>query len=226
VREKDCTATLEHRKGTMIRSLLVVSVAFLTSAHAHENLDITLAHGSKSELQTKAQLQGLLTHYDCANWVFTRQVIIEEGAIPHSHPTLTLNTRHLGRDDLLLSTFLHEQMHWFLSAHESDADAAMNDLRKIYPAAPIGFPEGSADEPGNYEHLLVVYLEYKADQELLGKAGARKVMDFWAQDHYKWIYSTVLKDETTIARVLLKYKLYPSSIDRPKLFSRAWSPQR
>ena len=29
-----------------------------------------------------------------------------------SHPVLTLHTRHRRDDDLLLSTFLHEQLHW------------------------------------------------------------------------------------------------------------------
>jgi hypothetical protein len=53
----------------------------------------------------------MLASYDLSRYTFTRAVVIDEKAIPHSHPMLTLQTRHLGSDDLLLSAYVHEQLH-------------------------------------------------------------------------------------------------------------------
>jgi hypothetical protein len=190
-------------------ALFVLAILCGSPACARVELDVSLAHGSEAEQRTKLQLQALLTKHDLSRWIYTRRIAIEARAIPHSHPTLTLNTRHLDRSDLLLSTFVHEQMHWFLAQRERDASAAMDELRAMFPKIPVGFPEGSSDEEGNYEHLIVIYLEYQADQALLGEPGARAVMDFWSHDHYTWLYRTVLDDGPRIAAVVRKHGLLP-----------------
>ena|SRR3974390_1486198 len=55
----------------------------------------------------------------------------------------------------ILSTFIHEQAHWFFAQHHSDAAKAVAELRGLYPAIPVGFPEGSNDADGNYEHITI-----------------------------------------------------------------------
>ena len=197
----------------MKRILLFVLFTLIpySALQAREKLDISLIHGSKAEQQTKEQLQRLLTTYDLNKWIFTKSIIIDETAIPHSHPTLTLHTRHLKDDELLLSTFVHEELHWFVVERDKDSEAAMKELRVMFPKIPVGFPEGSNDERGNYIHLLVVYLEYRADRELLGELKARQVMDFWAMDHYTWIYKTVLGSTRDIGNIAFKYKLIPAA---------------
>ena len=140
---------------------------------------------------------------------FTRAIQIDESAIPHSHPVLTLHTRHLKDDDLLLSTFVHEQLHWFLVQNEKETQEAMKELRLLFPKVPVGFPEGSENDESTYLHLLVNYLEYQADKELLGELRARQVMEFWSTDHYTWIYRTVLERGRDIGNILLKHGLMP-----------------
>ena len=44
-------------------------------------------------------------------------------------------------------------------------------------------------------------------EELLGELRARQVMEFWAIDHYKWVYRQVLDEADKIRAVLRKYKL-------------------
>ncbi len=83
----------------------------------------------------------------------------------------------------------------------------MADLRALFPKIPVSYPEGSDDEAGNYEHLIVIYGEYQADRELLGDEGAHRVMDFWTQDHYTWLYKTVLSRGGEIAAILKAHKL-------------------
>ena len=49
------------------------------------------------------------------------RVLIENWAVPHSHPVLTMNTRTAGDD--LLSTYLHDQMHGWTDAQLGISDA-------------------------------------------------------------------------------------------------------
>jgi non-ribosomal peptide synthetase component F len=79
-------------------------------------LRIELGQDSEREKETADLLSALVQSYDLRAWTFTRTVRIEEGVIPHSHPVLTLNTRHLEDREQLLALFLHEQIHWFLAA--------------------------------------------------------------------------------------------------------------
>lgn len=67
--------------------------------------------------------------------------MIDANAIPSSHPVLTLHTRHLDSGDLLLATFLHEQLHWYLmSCPDERMEPAFEGLRARFPNAPVGHP--------------------------------------------------------------------------------------
>ena len=164
-------------------------------------------HNSKPELATKAQLERLMAAHDLRQWTFTHEVVVDETSIPHSHPVLTLHTRHLKQDDELLSTYLHEQLHWFLAAHEEATRDAEEDLKKLYPNVPSGYPEGAQDTQSTYLHLLVCWLEEQADRAVLGEQRTAGVMQFWAGDHYRWVYRTVLADGPKIEEVLKKHGL-------------------
>ena len=187
--------------------ILLLSV----TSYAQAKIDISLKNGSLGEIQTRDQLQRLLTTYELSKWIFTKSIMIDEKAIPHSHPILTLHTRHLKDDDLLLSTFVHEQLHGFLVQKDKETKEAMKDLRAPFPKVPVGFPDGAEDEESTYLHLLVNYLEYRADRELLGELRARLVMEFWSTDHYKWVYKTVLEQTRDIGNIMFKYKLIPTA---------------
>ena len=196
----------------MRRVLLLTLLALLSggAARAQEKVSITLAQNSRAEARAKEQLERLLGTYDLSKWVFTRTVVIDEKtSIPHSHPRLTLNTRHLLDDELLLSTFVHEQAHWFVSAREKETAEALKELRALFPKVPVGHPEGAMDERSSYTHLLVIYLEYRALRELLGELRARQVMEFWTHDHYTWIYKTVLERPRDIGNIAFKHRLVP-----------------
>ena len=190
--------------------LALFALSMNGAARAQEKVAVTLAQNSRAEAQTKEQLERLLRTYDLSKWIFTRTVVIDEKTnIPHSHPRLTLNTRHLKDDELLLSTFVHEQAHWFVSSREKEAEEALKELRALFPKVPAGHPEGARDERSSYTHLIVIYLEYRALRELLGELRARQVMEFWTHDHYTWIYKTVLARPRDIGNIAFKHNLVP-----------------
>jgi hypothetical protein len=70
-------------------------------------LSIAVATGTDTELKIRERLNHLVSQYPIIDWLYTRTVIVDDGAIPHSHPILTIHTRHLGHDEALLSTYLH-----------------------------------------------------------------------------------------------------------------------
>lgn len=172
-------------------------------APAQGKVEISLKNQSKSEEQTRERLQKLLGQYDLSKWLFTRKVMVEDGVIPHSHPILTMNTREDG--DVLLATFVHEQIHWFLDDHDAQTEQAKTELRAIYPKVPVGPPNGARNEESSYLHLIVTWLEYEAMRELVGPARARTV--FEAKRYYRWIYQTVLSDGPKIKAVIEKHRL-------------------
>ena len=187
--------------------MAALTLPLLLAPNNDSKLVIETAHGSVAEVETKTQLEGLIKEYKLEPWIFTNSVVIDAHAIPHSHPVLTLHTRHLKQDDELLSTFVHEQLHWYLSEHETDTDAAVRDLTKLYPEVPVGYPEGAQDRESTYLHLLVCDLEEHADETLIGRQRTAAVMAFWAGDHYRWVYRTVLSDGPKIDAILKAHHL-------------------
>jgi hypothetical protein len=170
---------------------------------AQDTIEISLKNNSKTEAQTKERLEGLLQKYNLSKWMFTRKILIEDKVIPHSHPVLTLNTKEDG--DVLLATFVHEQIHWFLSANFERTEKAKAELKAIYPEVPVGSPNGARSKESTYLHLIVNYLEYEATRELLGEGRAKAV--FEGKGYYRWIYKTVLTDSSRIKDIVERNKL-------------------
>lgn len=177
-------------------------------------VDIRLKRGTSREVQTREQLLRLLTTHDVSRWLHTREVLVEEGAIPHSHPTLTLNTRHLEQDDVLLATFIHEQLHWHLSnlphaplRQPKPVASAMDELRAAYPGLPITAPLGAGNERSTYLHLIVNYLECAAMREVLEEWRFEALTSFWLGDHYTALYRAVLEQPDVIAAIIDRHEL-------------------
>ncbi len=186
--------------GTVAIVGLVASLAAETPA-----IKIELAHSTEREQRTKNALERLLGTYDLKKYTFTNKVVIEERAINHAFPVLTLNVRFWASPDELLSSYLHEQLHWHLRDRESRQRDAMAELRRWYPKVPVGLPQAAETEASTYGHLIDCYLEIQADRELLGPTRAATVIA--GKNNYTWIYSTVLRDEERIAGIVNRYQL-------------------
>jgi hypothetical protein len=181
--------------------------------------EITLVNGTEREQQTREQLLRLFAQYPLDKWRYTEKVQIEEGAIPHSHPILTLSTRLLSDDDRFLGTYIHEQMHWFLGLVEKHEQAmqAIAEFRTMYPGLPVQPPEGCGREFSNYLHIAVNYLEYQGLSELLGAEAARRTLA--RVRHYTKIYELVLRDSERISETMARHQLIPADQPpKPKSF--------
>ena len=81
--------------------VVVVSAAALVAADT-PSIVIELAHNAPREQLAKQTLEQVLASYDLKKYTFTRKVIIEQGAINHAFPTLTLNAGFAASPDQLL----------------------------------------------------------------------------------------------------------------------------
>ena len=93
---------------------------------------------------------------------------------------------------------------------------ATEELRSLFQNLPVGFPEGADSVEGNYEHLLLIPLEYEADRRVFGELRALEIMEFWSTDHYTRLYRIVLDKEhrATLESILKKHHLFPTR-DQP-----------
>lgn len=183
-------------------SLITLLWVGMTSA---DTLRFELATGTEDERSTKSQIRKLVDKYDLEPWLFTRRTLIDADAVPHSHPVLTLHTRHRNKWERLLSVFLHEQIHWLFSDHEKATEEAIRDLRQIHESLPVGYPDGAKSLESSYLHLLVILFEFDSMRHFLGDERSREVMRFWSEDHYRQLYRVVLEDHERIRRLAKRH---------------------
>jgi hypothetical protein len=183
-----------------------LAILLLATGCAHSTVEMRLQHDSEAERRTRDQLRSLVQRYDLSPWQYTSTVLIDETSIPHSHPVLTLHTRHLRDDLLLLSTYIHEQSHWMIAQH-AGTSSAVAELERLFPELPVGHPEGGFDRRSSYEHLIVNTLEHLGLIATVGELAALQAMHFWSTDHYRTLYRLVLDERTRIREVLGKHGL-------------------
>lgn len=179
---------------------------------ADQPIVIRTYSNSETEVNTKKRLEKVLAIYDLEPYLYTKEILIQDRVIPHSHPVLTISTRD-STLNLLLSTFVHEQMHWYSLSKSEPAQMAIQELKRMYPEVPVNLPEGSGSKKGTYLHLLVNYLEYHVLEQLIGTDQAREVIEYWSNHHYTWIYRTILDDEEKIRKVIKAQDLlFPTAL--------------
>lgn len=174
-------------------------------------VDIDLGEAEREADRIRTWLIALRRRHDLTRFEFTHHVRIVPAGPTYSHPILTLGTRFTETEDLLLSTYLHEQMHWYLwllGGPDHDPVAPFFDeLVRRYPQAPIWLPEGARSYEQTYMHLVVCWLEIEATAELIGRTRANRMAD--TTFGYRWIYRTVIADRDPLGQLFTEHGLYP-----------------
>jgi hypothetical protein len=168
---------------------------------------ITLAHNNEKEQQTRTQLLTLFDTYCLDKWFYTETLQIEEGAISHSHPVLTIgiHPNYVRPPERLLAVYIHEQMHWFLNLETISIDHAIAEFRQMFTDIPVGGTQGCRSEFSNYLHIIVNTLEYQGISELLGREAAKSQLE--KVPFYTSVYKIVLEHEQAIAEVMQKHNV-------------------
>jgi hypothetical protein len=171
---------------------------------------IDLGEAERAANSIKSMLLKLRGAYDLAPFEYTRRVRIAPGEIPHSHPVLTINTM-VRAEQPLLSLYLHEQMHWYLTwyshRHGAGWRAIWADLQTRFPEVPVAFPEGAHTAQSSYLHLIVNWLEIAATSQLLGEKIAKEIA---AENFvYSGVYKIVLAHWDALSDLYRAHALAP-----------------
>jgi hypothetical protein len=156
---------------------------------------ILTAAQTASERQAQDRLAELLQRHELDRVVYTGHVLIDETApIAHSHPILTLLPEHAvaADEDVVLTTFVHEQMHWAANVLDG-VPAAKEDVRRRWPTPPDVADGGATDARSTWLHLVVCALEIAAMAHLVGTD--RAVAAVRSVPWYRWIYERLLGDD-------------------------------
>lgn len=190
----------------MIAIALAIGSVCVCALTGTPKLNLKTKSGTPCEERKKKQIERLAAEYDLTKYTLTRDILIEQGALAHSSPVLTLNCRFLENDDLALSQYLHEQGHWVLiERHRGQLVQILNDLERMFPHMPVAPPQGDGDERTTHTHIVVIMLEWQAMEELVGAERARKATEFKQGDHYMAIYKAVLENREAVEKIMRRY---------------------
>jgi hypothetical protein len=174
-------------------------------------IDVDLEHARREAERVGDMLRALRRRHDLSRFEYTRVVRIVPGGDTFSHPMLTLGNRFADNEDLLLSTYLHEQMHWYLwylGTPDRDPVAPFFDeLVRRYPEAPTELPDGARNYESTYLHLVINWLEVAATAEFIGRYRAVGIAE--VQRSYRWIYRTVLRDWDALQELYERHGVVP-----------------
>jgi len=193
---------------SVFTALLLIAYSAVDAAST--DFSFRLASNSAQEKAAEKQLRRLINQYDVSRFSYTYSITISEYDAPHSFPVLTLNAFYLDDDAGALSTFLHEQFHWYGLIRQEAVDAAIAELKTIYPRAPVGRGQGARDKHSTYVHLIVGLQEYDAAAAYLGRDEAKRVIA--GKRHYRWIYKQVLENTEALRAVLDTHGLSDPSL--------------
>ena len=175
-------------------------------------IDVDMEEAQRAAERVRGWLIALRKrHMGLARFEYTRHVRIAPAGKTYSHPILTLGTRFADSEDQLLATYLHEQMHWYLSRlggfDHDPVTPFYDELVSRYPRAPIGLPDGARSYEQTYVHLVVCWLELYATSELIGWKRARALAD--TNFGYRWIYRTVVRDWDRLEALFTAHGILP-----------------
>jgi len=131
-------------------------------------------NNTADEIEVVDIIKEICQDYDLP--LFTKEVIIEKGVIPHSHPVLTLNTRAKDKRSLL-ATLVHEQFHWYVQNHPK-YNECISHLKSKYEDD--GEHNKSGKYPNSYwEHVIVGFNTRNYLKSILSSEDVEWVYEQW-----------------------------------------------
>jgi hypothetical protein len=171
-------------------------------------IDLTHAQAGAEAIRTR--LLALRKTYNVAPFEYCKSVCIAPYVLPHSHPVVTLNT-YFPTDMALLSTYVHEQMHWYATWHSHRHTAKwlamLAEVEARHPNPPIGGADGASDRYSSHLHLIVNWLEVEAMSTFMDRAAVEAHVS--GLPYYRALYASVLRDGDTLRALYVQHSLFP-----------------
>jgi len=170
-------------------------------------LSILTRAGAPQEDEAAERLRVLLSSFDLSRFLYTDRVVIDATArMSHSHPVLTLHPGHvLGpTEDVTLTVYLHEQMHWAAQTL-AGFGPAIDEAKSRWPDPPGPTQGGAADPHSTWLHFPVCGLELAAMSEVVGED--RAIAAVTVLPWYGWIYGRLTGPDLPWREYLARHDL-------------------
>ncbi len=200
--------TMKRLFFTFLLILIYGGCASLENPEHPSGLVIIETRPDKETAMTKQNLLHLAQVYDLSPFLFTKRVMISSESKATAKPILTLGTEEAEAPKLLLANFLGLELDWWLSTKKELEDAALAQLRKIYPKVP------QAEALAAHRELLLSFLKMRALEFYLGKVEARLVMQEISKKMKptRWADTQVLRQDNSVQKVVETIGLYPPAL--------------
>ncbi len=165
---------------------------------------------SKTTFLTKQNLLQLAQVYDLSAFYYTTKIFVKDKVLTHSHPVLTINTKHAHFPKRILASFLHEEFHWWVLRKPKETEQAIKLIDRYYPKlAAKGKVRHSL-----MKHVIVCYLEYRALKFVLNESEADKISQQNIREkNYPWVYQEMLAKNELLESILAKSQLFPPGLN-------------
>ncbi len=195
-------------KGLYLTFLVLVygGCASLEKPGHPSGLEVIEVQPDKETAITKQNLLQLAQVYDLSPFLFTKKVVISSETKTTARTSLTIGTEDADAPKRLLATFLGQQLDWWLGTKVALTEAALAELRKIYPKVP------RSEASFAHRELLLSFLKLRALEFYLGKLEARAVMLESSRrlKPSRWGPTQLLRRDSSVRKVVETIGLYPS----------------
>jgi hypothetical protein len=174
--------------------------------HSPQAIVWNLDHSSESEAYVLHVLKELLSSHRLETYYFASRVEISDQP-EQKIGTVVISTKFKDQPELLLNVFLLQQIRFFLNQNKRQVKRATLVLAELYPALPLGAPEGQKTADENYFSLIAGLLEFRAMRNLIGENNAKAVI--LRRGELTGLYQTLFTNETAIQRVVETHNLLP-----------------
>ena len=145
---------------------------------------IQILFENQNKSKVKNLVNNILEKYKNKIPIYTTKIRVKSGVIPHSHPVLTLNTKHIDSQNpevVYLSLLVHEQLHWFAVKNQTkeDFDYLYKKYNDFYKKQKI-----FKNKISFLEHIIVIWNEINIMKKILSK----KDFDWLYSQYDKLIY--------------------------------------
>ncbi|MFH0883666.1 MAG: hypothetical protein V2A56_11825 [bacterium] len=173
-----------------------------------DSVSVRMVAGNLREAIANRQVVNLIGEYSLYNWLFTRDIVIDEKARPHSHPVLTLNASYLQEDKKALAIFLHQEFRWYLDQNARNVNTVVKELMKRPDQLIPNITQTIDNDSLSWLNLLACTMETDALKQTLGETNTDSLLTWrMEQSPLARFYKASLEHGEAIHRQMVRFRL-------------------
>lgn len=155
-------------------------------------------------------ISDILKEYQNKIPIYTTYIEVQPGVVPHSHPYIVLNTKHVESRNpkiVYLSLLIHEQLHWFTQTKKSQIIKLKEKNKHLLDNNLISQHLNFSDIDSFVEHIVVIWNEIDIMKQLVSKQDFNWLYFQYPRKRYRNMNRWIIKNFDKIKKELEKFDL-------------------